>query len=697
VRRPFRWWTVVFPAVVLAFVIATRMRAASDWLEQLSVIKTPLDVLLQAAGTSGLPPPAVESMKSWFLLGLVGIAACPLLSVMLAAMNLIGRGATAVSSGGDTGEDWQAGLFSAMGVGLDGMMTAGGDDAVGHAAGNDPCNDFFAERSATAAQAAAFHQVVSLAEECHAAAPGRPNKPCPSADFILEGPTGSGRTATLIAVLLQSALVTGDTAIVLVGSGAKRDNLVSRLLMATRSLRVDGFIGVGPLTPDAVSQWAGAPDTPVDQGATTIAPRILVGTLEGLEAAFFSTPYAFNALRRVLLQVDTVAIDDLDGFRTDDHLHLPHTLAKLRLIRASEGQPLRTILITRPIADAARQLVARQLMKSASHEGHWFLLTTVPPPPGSTLSVPTQTAVDGVAGMADQLVTMARDCRKQGLNVLVLAPNATRVGLAEILGRCRVAGGQKERLLLEAVSDLDAIPTLGSQDHGMVAAAACAAFQVDGDTACVVTWKAGDSTAAVFRLTTEASKGGDAVARHSLMVLPGKECGSLFAQHFASAARFLPRLLPIPRAVLTAMGLPAVGSLQSGATRYRQRPADMVTVADRMILLDPPDCTADGIAADPVRWPSGSLAQFGDDAPPAPRRVAVRGDVTASMGILTDSSGGTVTVLERPSASLPQRTGGDVRSVSWKATDGSELDVDDLAYMHSFCLRTEQGAFVPNR
>ena len=281
--------------------------------------------------------------------------------------------------------------------------------------------------------------------------------------------------------------------------------------------------------------------------------------------------------------------------------------------------------------------------------------------------------------------------------MLVVAPHATRVGLAEILGRCRGPGAQNEGLLLEAASDLDALPTLGSPDHGLVAAAACAAFQGDGAGACVITWKSGDSTADVFRLTNAASKDEDAVARHALMVLPGKESESLFAQHFASAARFLPRLLPIPRAMLTAMGLPAVGSLKSGATRYRQRPDDMVTVVDRMILLDPPDSTANAIAADPVRWPSGTLAQFGDDAPPSPRRVAVRGGVAASMGILTDSSGRTVTVLERPSASLPQRTGGDVRTVSWKATDGSELDVDDLAYMHSFCLRTEQGAFVPSR
>jgi hypothetical protein len=683
-RRPFRLWTIVLPAMALAFVVATRTQAVAQWLEQLSVIKTPLTVLMDAAGASGLQPGAVATMKSWFLTGVIGIAACPLLALTLAAMNLLGRSAVDAMSLGDANAE------------LGGSGTAA-EDAPSHAADEDPCNDFFVEKPATLKQAAAFHQIVVLAEECHAATPGNPTKPFPSADVMLEGPLGSGRTATMIAALLQGTLVTGDTAIVLVQSGTRRDVLIDRLNMATKGLQVDGFVGIRPLTPEDVAEWTGSPDAPSRPDGSTVPPRILVGTLAGLEAAFFSAPYSYEALRRALLQVDTVAIDDLDGFRIDERLHLPHALAKLRLIRATEGQPLRTILVTRTLAAAARELVARQLLKSVSLDGHLLRLDTVPPPPEASLEVVPCSADEPEVTTHRLAMKLGRACRAEGMNVLVFAPEATRVELTEIVSGCRGPRGQDGGTHLCAIDDLNAIPTLGKREHGLVAAAVCAELRGDGRASCVVAWNDRQTTAKVFKLPTASKSQVEAPAANALMVLPGKESESLFAQHFASAARFLPRLLPIPRALLTAMGLPSVGTLQASATRYRQRPNDMVTVVDRILLLDPQDSSAGAIAADPARWPSGALAGFGDDGPPAPRRVVIRGPNTASMGILSDPSGATVTILEQPTALISHRSGTTARTVSWKAADGTELAADDLAYMHSFCLRTEQGAFVPNR
>ena len=715
VSHPSRLWALVFPAAVIAFVVATRLKSVSDWLQQVSVIQTPLKVLIEAADASGLQPSAIESMKSWFLTGIIAVIACPLLSLALAAVNLMGRGVRAViSSDGHAPAEtglWRDSLLSSLGV------APGGNEAyetslsdATYAAADDPSTNFFAESPITMDQAAAFHQIVSVAEGSIACPLGTHTNPCPSGDFILEGPPGSGRTATVLAALIQGAVVTGDMAIVLVAQESKRETVTARLRLATRSLGVDGFIGIGHLTQEAVSRWADpnghesgervsagdlaySPNTFAE--TTAIPPRILVGTLLGLEQAFFSCAYGFDSLKRVIGHINTVAIDDLDGFGMPDRLHLPYVLAKLRLIRASDGHSLRTLLVTKPIADAARQLIARQLMRSVSIDKHWMRLARIPLPSGATVSTATLPPGENDVTAIDLLVTCGKACRAQELNVAIVVPFATPSTLSEIRSRCQRSSKSDRQHLLFVVGDIDAIPTLGSPDHALLASVTFDSCDRNDGAAFVVAWKSGEPAAAVFTLPGDARRS-DA-AKHALMVLPGKESDSLFAQHFASAARFIPRLQLIPRTVFTATGLPAAGMLRPRLAQYRKRTEDTNALVDRVLLLDPSDATTEHGSNDPVLWPACAISDFADGGPPAPRHVAIRGVLPASMWLTSDPSADAVTVFERASTRMNPQIAQNSRTVIWRAPDGSELARDDLAYLNSFCLESEQRLFSPTR
>jgi hypothetical protein len=720
VSRPLRLWALILPAAVVSLVVATRLKAASDWLEQFQVIRVPLQLFIDAAGTSGLAPDVIDAMKSWFVTGIVAVAAIPLMGVALLAVSVVGRGLAIIVDGQEQGgpgggKPWLDDLGASLGIERwsDGSSLFGADRGFLTA---DPCAAFFAEGTVTLDQAAAFNRIVTLAEKTLSAPAVTPGKPSLIADFLLEGAAGSGRTATLIATLMHGALVHGDTAFVLVADEVSRDNLISRVKSAAGSLHVGGFIHAGALTPAAVSEWAGAKaraarnesDGQQDSRSaaksrgfrqgTEIPPRILVGTLGDLEESLFGSAHHFSAVEQMVSLVSTVAIDDLDRFGVPDRLHLPYVLAKLRLIRAGDGQSLRTILTVEPIADAARDLVARQLLRTVSLEKHHAILRRLPLPKGASLSFSKLTLPERHAGsVAEYLVTCTRECLLRGLNVAVVAPGLTKTELAEVTARCRGQALPEAADRVCVSAGLDALPTLGSPDHVLVATSACSVVGRNDVVAAVVAWRCGDSSAAVVILGADDPAADAPLPEHALFVLPGKESESLFARHFASAARFLPRLHPVPRSFFSAMGLPSTGKLPAMPADYRRSSDDTVALSDRIILLDPLDSQVDALSTDPVRWPWCALAGFGDGRPPVPLPVAVRAAVPVAMGIQADLSGSSVTLLERRAAGVSEGGFQDMRTAIWRASDGTEIARDDLAYMHSFHLDSEQGLFIPVR
>lgn len=715
VRRPLRFLALILPAAVVSLVVATRLQVASEWLQQWAPVRVPLQLFLDMANTAGLDPNVVDSMRSWLVTGIVGVAAIPLLGLALTAVSLLGKGLRVIAGGvGPQRPEprmWRGDLLASLWTdeaGTPPEEIQGSDVAGEFFTAGDPCNVFFAERPVTREQAAAFNQIASLADEHLASSPAVPARQSRSADFILEGPEGSGRTATMIAALVHGALNYGDTALVLVADEARRDALIMRLTAATRSLLVDGFIGVGPLTDSAVTEWAdqaaakGNGTSPGGHEATKretkVPPRILVGTLGNLEKSVFGSAYHFDALNQMLGSLSTVAIDDVDRFGIPDRLHLPYVLTKLRLILAAEGQVMRTLVTIKQVAAAARELVARQLLKTNSSDKHTAQLHHLPLAEGMSLSISMLSRRDGRRREAvDQLALCGRACVGRRLNLTVVAPRFTDAERTEVSARCQEAIPAEAGNTVHVVDTVDALPTLGSADHATVASAVCSVIGRRDVEAIAVAWQSDDPTAAVFCITTDEPELAAPEPSHSLLVLPGKESESLFVQHFASAARFVPHLHPVPRWCFSAMGLPSAGTLAAPPADERPQADGLVPLPDRVIALDPPESEVATISADPVRWPWCALRQYGDGAPPSAHAVSIADAVPIATATELSDSGTVLTLLERPPVRSRQKFVGDQRTAIWRATDGAEIARDDLAYMSCFELEVDGGLFVPTQ
>jgi hypothetical protein len=731
VRRPAQLWTLIFPAAVISLVVATRAGAVSDWLQRFTVIQTPLNLFVEAIASSGFSHGSMDTIRSWIVTCLAGVMAAPLLGLALAAMNLVRigtRAAVAVAESAEAGScpawlnDVEASLASSNDGDSQVVIQAEPGANTPHASAADPCHDFFAESLATVDQAEAFKQMVSLVQEAMTAATSATSRANVSADFVLEGTVASGKTATLIAAILHGAIVRGETTLLLVPNGEKREGLVTRVKLATRKLRSDGYIAVAELDPNAPLGWAGPRDHEdratgngdrVDSVRTTLStgsdvpddthhpagvvlPRVLVGTLEDFEQSFFRSPYDFSVRRQLLCSIGTVAVDDLDSFSVGDRIHLPYVLARLRLLLATDGQRCRTLLVSQPLALAARQLVARQLLGSGVQNGFGMRLRELPIPDASAVFTRPLVAVRSTAGSVGTLLgACGHACVSHGLSVAIVAPTG-RTSLDEIRTRCSAGRSVADDQTICVVSHVDALSTLGTTEHGVVAAAMVAALKSRADGV-VVAWRSGDPKAVAFFVEGLPESKDEPLPQHALMVLPGKESESLFAQHYASVARFLPRLQPTPRSLWTAMGFPRPSVLQARASRDVASLGNAVLLVDRRAVVDPPDAFADYISADPLRWPWCALAPFGDGAAPAPRPVSIRGPLPASSGIMSDLEGSGFTIVESGKTSHANETDRYMRDLVWLAPDGSEIARDDLAYMHTFRLETPHGTYTPTR
>ena len=178
---------------------------------------------------------------------------------------------------------------------------------------------------------------------------------------------------------------------------------------------------------------------------------------------------------------------------------------------------------------------------------------------------------------------------------------------------------------------------------------------------------------------------------HGLMVLPGRESPTLFAQHYCSVARFVERLRPAPRQLWTALGLPGPGELGRlpDPTARTGRP-----FIDRIVSLDPPD--GEATALPPELWPWGAVAGQQDTGVPAASPVNVHSTVDSTMYISTEPGLTGLTVMQRESDALtvndPER-----RSIVWLGPDGGELGRGDLVYTNGLRFEGMQRVFIPSR
>lgn len=788
IKHGFRWWTLIFPGLVVGVGLASQVSRFSAWIESLGPVDRLLRTVSEAAPSlQGTFVPSVEGLNGWLVTSLVVIVTAPFLCAAIIAMaflrdaavgdsqerrlkarppvekrvrrrSLLGEGRDsprrrrrALGLGADPELD-QAGLTAAQepddGSDPDGTEADPPPEWVAKLKtsvdpsgkwgdwipkrfepgetspryeGEDRLDEYFAGVGPSRDQVHAFATIYDRFTGVEKESQTKPVWEVGTADVLLEGGAGSGRTAVAVASIVQSVVVRGHTVLVLVPSAGKRASIMRRIQKAARSSGVGWYMNIGDLTPEGVRIWAepGKSNPPTVQAATPgdhpeslsevaqrqeaeqrqedlqrsimapeATPDVLVGTLAEFETAFFAGAANFDRLRAVVTRLEMVVVEDLDLFAVRERVHLPFVLDKIRLLVSSEGRRCQTVVVSTELADAGREFLQQRLLSAAKDTEAVRLR---PFSPSSGRREPWQVSLHAVRpgprGVTEVIEACARACVQAGTEVIVHSPCMSLAERGELRAGIAAAGPAAVRV----VADLDELDLAEGERLGAVFHAAR-----DGLGASLsIRGHAGSTDVVVFNVLPARLGRLEEPARETIMAIPDGRSRSLFSMHLASASRFLRRLRPIHRQVVSKMGLDRVGGLadfqyetSEGAVSRRY--------GDRKFLVDPPDSIAAARPGGPWSWVTLGRGEPGENTPlPAPVDLTAMLDPSASIEI---DAGGTAFLPIRRDPGQPGLSGQAERRVAeWDSGDRQAVGRDDLAYAAHLRFETGDASFYPAR
>ncbi|MSR45387.1 MAG: hypothetical protein EXS15_08595 [Phycisphaerales bacterium] len=598
-------------------------------------------------------------------------------------------------------------------------------------AGAESFNEFFCGATPSMDQVRAFTEIYNRwAKGCEPDFETKPSWDIPSADVLIQGNPGSGRTATAIAAIVQSVIVRGETVLVLVPNEVKRRSMTRRIRRTAEETGVGWFINVGDLTEKGVQPWAepsepsgSSESAPTKQDGVrggmvesfsemrskkekqsererldraTVTPRstpdVLVGTLAEFEERFFAGSSNWIRLHAVIRRIGLIVVEDLSDFEVRDRVHLGFMLNKIRLIIGSEGLRCQTILVAPMLGDSSREFVSERLLTGKQQVDQVTLRAFARSfDAKEPWEVQLRATSPGAVGVSKVIEQCAKACIADGIEVLVFSPRMSaseRRELAMVLEGAGVAS-------IRVVSDLDELDIQDSEKMGAVFYSA-----VTGAAASMaIRAHAHSDDLTVFSVLPKHMQVLERTPRESLLVLPTGRSRALFAVHLRSATRFLRRLLPIHRSLWSKLGLDPAGSLHSDSNTVDHRPARVFE--DRRVQLDPPDL----IAAQRNRgevwgWcclaSDGVVAAFNGANQPAPIPVRIRDLIEAGTSIQVDRGAGMFEIASVQDDIAGVKGLADRRIAEWYSEDRQAVGRDDLAYCSNLRFESDDAAFFPS-
>ena len=354
----FRPWTVILPALPVAFVLATQVEGVSRWLASFDFINKVIGMV-----GSGVPGVDAEVLRRWVVTAIVGIVVSPLLMAATSAMMRFWT-SDDTSAGDESDAPSANSLFPLLGERH--PSAASGDSR--NSLDQEELREQFLEHPLLVALLGGnplfndrvrriFTQITESARQSRSENPDAPAWERPSADVLVEGDAASGRTTAVIAAVLHGALCEGDHALFLVPQESAVEPLAESVRTAIAAAGVDTFLDVETLAPSTVAEWLGP----------TVArpsPVVIVGTPSQFERAFFEGTSMPERRRAALSKIGVVVVEDLDRYGFDDLVHLPFLLHKIRLFLATTGDSCRVVVNSLPLTRAGRAIVRARLFDS---------------------------------------------------------------------------------------------------------------------------------------------------------------------------------------------------------------------------------------------------------------------------------------------------------------------------------------------
>ncbi|MBR5705512.1 MAG: hypothetical protein IKX21_06045, partial [Deltaproteobacteria bacterium] len=158
-----------------------------------------------------------------------------------------------------------------------------------------------------------------------------PSQPTMTADMILQGPDGSGRTEILLAAAMYAAIARGQRVLYMVPGRENAKVLAARINVRLADLKVECYFSADYLRILEVDSW-------LDPQSGKAPPDILFATPEAVERAFFSNtstlvPEKREAMRGLLVGFGAVFVDDFLEMALSVRSHVAFQLDKFRLLQ----------------------------------------------------------------------------------------------------------------------------------------------------------------------------------------------------------------------------------------------------------------------------------------------------------------------------------------------------------------------------
>ncbi len=484
----------------------------------------------------------------------------------------------------------------------------------------------------------------------------------PALDLLVTGPPGSGKTSLLLACAMHAVVLRGQSVLIFVNSPEKARLFVTRLRMLAANCGVGWHVAVGELNKNDVVAWSDPLDSqPVAKGKRLhrspigSLPDIHVGTPNDYERLLYGADHGGTMVRRALLRMQAVMIEDLTAFSAEERRHLPFLLEKHRLILRSEQVPTQFLALAPDLTDQLATQLGNRLFSERERTHHLRLR-----PPEREAPWVVDLAADAPGEAAEQLSAAAGEA---SIDAVLWRPGASPQDRARL----------QQRLNVRVIADVD---ELDVDDERAAALAVYRSNTTRRSTQALCARIQGED-AVIVRVTTPSGAAPQHEPRWALPVLPSVESEALSVAHLKSAARFLAAWTPIPRDSWARLGLRAAGLLSpaAGGPDARFEP-----VPDYSLVFDPPEAEVErgAVAARGQSWPwvAVQTAADRDDARalpmPPPRDVKVTHPLGRGEASQLDEAGARM--------QLGRRETDEHAIASWLANDGQGLHKMDLAY-----------------